>query len=488
MKKLKYNAFFESLIRPLVSAEKDKYLALASLEQVKKHIPEVDTETNIDLLPIAFNAAVINRINKNGDVIDTETAVALYKTFINKPINVEHDRKKVIGVILSAGFTAFGTDAPLTLDQVKEMKGPFNITLGGVIWRIVNPGVANVVEETNDPTSENYEAISASWELGFNEFEVVLMEGDSKNLEDGSVIKDAAQIEAYKDNLKAYGGEGKAGDKYVYRKPAKKDTIAVGIGLTESPAAEVKGIATADEEITEITADNSKLISQPAEAAVKDNSIIYNSMKITAISDITDENLKVMKASAISEFIQDQLKEADKKFQTEQGEKQKLAEAHKLTAAELEKVKQDAETAKTDLKKVQDALAELQRVNTEREKQELFTARMSAFDAAYELNDDDRKVIGSQIKDMAVELFAAYEKQLAVLMKEKNKEFIKKQKEIAAASTTPVTAVTPGTTVETAIENATPKNPAVPSTTTTTQTLQEKYAKAFAPENFLIKP
>jgi hypothetical protein len=483
MKKPKFSALFTSSVKPLVSADKDKYLALASLEQVKKHLPEVDTETNIDLLPIAFNACCVNRINKNSDVIDTETAIAIYKTFINKPINIEHDRKKVVGTILTAGFTEFGTDKPLTLEQVKDMKSPFNIVLGGVIWRIVNPGVANVLEETNDPTSSNYEAISASWELGFDTFEVVVVEGESKNLEDGTVIKDAAQIEAYKDNLKAYGGEGKAGDKFIYRKPAKQDALAVGIGLTESPAAEVKGIATATDQTPENKDDNSKIISQPAEPTVKDNSIIYNSMKITALSDITDENLKVMKASAISDFIQEQIKEADKKFQAEQAEKNKALETSQSTAAELEKVKKDAEASKVELKKVQDALAELQKVNSEKEKQELFTARMSAFDESYDLNDEDRKVIGSQIKDMTAESFAAYEKQIAVLMKEKNKEF---KKQTAAASTTPAP-VTPAAVVETAIDNATRTTPEVPATPSSTQTIKEKYAKAFAPENFLIK-
>ena len=114
MKDFKYKTIFSSTIKPLVSEEKDKYLAMASLMQVGELVPEIDTEKEIDLLPIAFNAAVVNRVNKNGDVIDTKTAMAAYKSFINKPINIEHNRQRVVGTILTASFSEFGSDAPLT--------------------------------------------------------------------------------------------------------------------------------------------------------------------------------------------------------------------------------------------------------------------------------------------------------------------------------------------------------------------------------------
>ena len=86
MKDLKYKTSFSSTIKALVSEEKDKYLALASMVDIGDLIPDVDTEANVDLLPVAFNAFVANRVNKNGDVIDTETAVAIRENFVNKPI------------------------------------------------------------------------------------------------------------------------------------------------------------------------------------------------------------------------------------------------------------------------------------------------------------------------------------------------------------------------------------------------------------------
>ena len=130
--KLKYTTVFSSEIKPVVSEERDKYLALASMIEVAKFLPDVDVDKQVDLLPIAFNAFVANRVNRNGDVVDTETAIAFYKDFKNKPINIEHNREKVIGTILTAGFSEFGTDRPLTEEEVSKTEGPFNVTLGSL--------------------------------------------------------------------------------------------------------------------------------------------------------------------------------------------------------------------------------------------------------------------------------------------------------------------------------------------------------------------
>jgi hypothetical protein len=69
MKKHKFESIFANIkIRPVVSEEKDKYLSLASINKLRKFLPDINTEDNVDLLPIAFDACVINRVNKNGDV------------------------------------------------------------------------------------------------------------------------------------------------------------------------------------------------------------------------------------------------------------------------------------------------------------------------------------------------------------------------------------------------------------------------------------
>ena len=76
MKDFKYTTIFSSEVKPLVSEEKDAYLALAAINNIGDLVPDVDTDRNVDLLPVAFNAFVANRINKNHDVINTEAAMS----------------------------------------------------------------------------------------------------------------------------------------------------------------------------------------------------------------------------------------------------------------------------------------------------------------------------------------------------------------------------------------------------------------------------
>ena len=238
--KYKYITTFSSKLRPLVSEEKDKYLSIASLQDIGEFIPEIDTQANIDLLPVAFNAFVANRANANGDILGTAEALAIHKNFANKPINIEHDRGKIIGVLLSSGFSEFGTDKPITEEQLKGSNKPFNVVLGGVIWRIADQSLAATIEDSSDPSSMRFGSISASWELGFAEFEVVKAGGTSKNIEDGTIINSSEFIASLGEDY-GYGEPNGEGD-ILFRKPIG-DIVPLGIGLTATPAADVIGIA-----------------------------------------------------------------------------------------------------------------------------------------------------------------------------------------------------------------------------------------------------
>ena len=323
--KFKYKSLFSSTVKPVVSEEKDKYLALASLQKIEKFLPDVDVETNIDLLPIAFNSFVANRVNKNGDVVDTKTAVEIYEHFKNKPINIEHNRKRVVGTILTAGFSEFGTDRPLGVEDVKDMTGPFNVTLGGVVWKVVDSLVADRIEDSGDPTSEHYLRISASWELGFNEYVVALVDQGEKNLENAEIITDKDKINELKEFMKGYGGIGQTEDgKDIFRKVTGNQVVPLGIGLTESPAADVEGIvvnkegddlkisdqkegdATHSDSDVQENLNNKESVSHQLKTDVNENKD-STIMEIKNIKDITDESLKEVSASAISDFIESEL-------------------------------------------------------------------------------------------------------------------------------------------------------------------------------------
>ena len=123
----------------------------ASLDSLKTLIPEdVDLDKNIDLMAVAFNAAVVNRFNKNGDGIDTATALAIKDYFIHKPTNIEHQKNKVVGHIISSSFSEYGTNKILEASELEDEKGAFNIALGALVYKIVNPTFAKLLEQSQE--------------------------------------------------------------------------------------------------------------------------------------------------------------------------------------------------------------------------------------------------------------------------------------------------------------------------------------------------
>lgn len=531
-KYLYQSCFAELVIKPLVSTEKDRLLSLASLTEIKEFLPNIDTSLNLDILPVAFNACVVNRINKNKDIIDTATAVGMYRQFIHKPINLEHERSRVIGTILAAGFSEFGTDRPLTEEQVKGMSSPFNITLGGIIWRIVCPELSDHLEESSDPTSDKYLSVSASWELGFTDYKVVLLPGGAKNLSEASkIISDSKEVDEIKDKLTSLGGDGKVEDLFAYRMPAY-NVLPLGIGFTEKPAAEVKGILTAEKpevgvvipptfddgkveevkmEEVEVKEDkppvaNEKeslaeeqpqnIISQNDNLNVKPKGIKY--MKITSIKDITDESLKECTASSISDFISTELKKGSDEWET-----QKNALNTQIAKAQEDSKKLQDEQSKLQ-EQLKQMLATVETLNAEkleREKVEKFNARMSEINEAFELDDEVRAALVEDVKAIASdEDFEKFKAKAKVLLKgfakktppfgkdkkvdEKECEKEEKCKKEEKASKCKADMET---VVASAVENGEVSKGGLPNTASAdTPTLMEKYKSAFTKENFII--
>jgi len=502
---LKYTTTFANLqIKPIVSEDKDKYLSLASINSLKKFLPNIDTDKNIDLLPIAFDACVVNRVNKNGDVINSLTAAEMLKNFINKPINIEHDRSRVIGCVLTANFSKFGTNEALTEDEVKDIKGPFYITLGGVIWKIINPQLSNLIEESNDPSSENYMKVSASWELGFDEYDLVLLKDANKNLEDASFVSDEKEKLKLSKNLKALGGSGKVDNStYIYRQVVG-DVIPLGIGLTSNPAADVQGVAVQDdkvaiidfkskEDLSDSSSINEDNTSQNDENTVKEEGVIKRIiMKIENINQITDELLKQASASSITDFIQEELKKASETFVSEKNEKDN---AIKSTQEKYESLSVESEKVKEELEKLKAALAKLEEEKLAKANEEAFNIRMASFDEEFDLSSEDRQVLAADIKDLNDETFAAYKNKMAVLMKEKSKTAKKakedamkakaSQEEVKASASPEISATE---VVDEVIDNAKLEKTSIPNSTTAPEaSLREKYSKAFGLEGFDIK-
>ena len=202
----------------------------------------------------------------------------------------------------------------------------------------------------------------------------------------------------------------------LYRK-VTESVVPLGIGLTESPAADVQGVSIKTEEKVDKMPENvyddkkerifkkiKNNSSQSEETNVKEDKEIRVIMEIDSIRDITDESLTELKATQISDFIEEELKKASQQYDEEKSKvedalsaaeekRQELADQHKETSNLLSETKEE-------LEKLKASLETLENEKLERESQETFNERMASFDDKYELTDEDREVIAKDIKDL----------------------------------------------------------------------------------------
>lgn len=201
-------------------------------------------------------------------------------------------------------------------------------------------------------------------------------------------------------------------------------------------------------------------------------------MNITKIEDINEGSLKELSASAITDFIADQLKQASEQFSAERGEKDTAIKAALEEQAKL----------KEELEKIQKSLSDLEAAKAARELEEKFNARMASFDSEFDLDAEDLEIIASDIKSLSDESFAAYHKKMSVLMKSKKKGSKKSEKaeKCEKATASEVKASTENV-VEEVLEKAEVKpEPVIATTSASEASLFEKYKKAFSLEQFSI--
>lgn len=412
-----YKTSFSAEIKCLVSPDTDKFLSLASLDNLKFLIPQpfIDKQ-GIDLLPIAFNGAVVNRCNVNGDSIDTATALDIYQNFIHRPVDVEHKPLEICGHIINAGFTQFGTDKELTSEQVKDLNDPFNLALAAYIYARNYDSLAESLEEAADPDNLTYKTISASWELLFKSYKI--MKG-TRNLSEATVVEDPNEIKKLEPMLQVNKGTGrdKKGN-YIYRL-ISGEVYASGIGLTKRPAAQVKGIfipgITDKEEktVSEATANkenqknSEEIISNSSNINVLNNEYMKKLSTVEDIKNLKDEELKECKASDITQIILDESAKAAKQIIDERKAKEAAETKASENALEIEKLKSDLQSFK-DSQATKDAEVS-------------FNNRMTSLDELYKLDAPHRKIIAKQIRGLDEDSFTSWATDFDVMNADKKK-------------------------------------------------------------------
>ena len=218
-------------------------------------------------------------------------------------------------------------------------------------------------------------------------------------------------------------------------------------------------------------------------------------MKIENLKDITDESLQTLTASAVHEFIQESLKKASEDYSSKQTEQE---DSLKDAREQRETLSKEHDSLKTQLEDVMTQLSKLEAEKAEKEKSEAFNQRMASFDERFNLDDEDRKVLASQIKDLGEEQFVDFDKTVSVLLSSKAHsdepapEAPAEDPAPAApvaeeAATAEASASVVKEVLEQAVDNAKDEIVNIPSSAPAEDpTIFEKYGKAFAMDQFDI--
>lgn len=440
-KEYKYTATFDSVVFASSDIEHSN-ISQASLDSLKPLIPQnIDLDRNIDLLGVAFNAAVVNKFNKNGDGIASEAAVAIKDYFVHKPTNIEHDRDRIVGHIVSAGFSRYDDSSELMSDdEALITEGAYNIALAAVVYKTASKEFADLVMNSTDPESDYYQTVSTSWEVGFNDY-VISVGGD--DLHESTIVSDPQEIEAYSPYLKSLGGKGTLKDGRKVNRLIVGEIYPLGIGFTSNPAADVKGLVAQQGESRPVAASRN----EPIDKLITKSEKTSHSSQENVLNKETNNNTIMDKDTIINEFRA----ALDEKLGNQDFSEESVASISKVFieairekgeqyVADLEKAKAEKEEAvqaqnslqekmgevEQQLQSTQEKLSALEQENTARESEVRFNTRMELLNEIYDLDEEDSKIVASELADLdeTEESFAGYQEKLAKVWKHKNKEFI----------------------------------------------------------------
>lgn len=514
MKDFKYSASFEFEAEASAAPISETKISKASIRNLESLIPEnINLDRNIDLLGVAFNAAVVNKFNKNGDGIDSGIALSIKDYFIHKPTNIEHNRDQVVGHIVSSGFSSYEDSHIMTDEEVKSSENPFNISLAAVVYKNASPQFSDLLESSADENGDFSTIISTSWELGFNEFAVAI---GSEDLKDNEVVY-GEEAEKYKEHLTAFGGSGKLEDGRSVHRLVTGEVYPLGVAFTTKPAADVNGVLVADtqENREQSTKANNQFLNKIQEKSshIDKKTVIqpkepnlHNTMEteklINSLEALLDEKRRSNDFSeeavaSISKLVNDVIieKSSEWKSQVEEAES-KAKELEKSQAEIAEKynaLQEELKTANENLQIIKDE-------NAARDAQEAFNLRMESLSNEFDLSEEELEIVASEVKGLesSEEAFSSYKEKFSKIWSHKNKEAIKTQAEeleakIAAEVEKRLAADTqeePAEVVDAALENAEETEEAIPNNNSESleeESLSDRFEKAFSQENISIK-
>ena len=426
--------------------------ASMELEDLKSLLPDSEEiKNNPDLLYTCFNAAVINLINLNGDGITTEGAKILVESTKFKPMNIEHSREDIIGVITNYGFSSFGENKTLTEQELTD--DPFNLSLAAIVWKISNKAFYKFILDSQDEDSEVFKTVSTSWEVGFNSYKLAV---GSKDLRKAKIIDDEETVETYSKYLSSMGGKGflPTGEE-VYR-IIGDDCRFLGCAFTTNPAAAVQGVLSVDyrdfeeneeeleekdeeekeeteesmhyekeeteeeeiegsiePEVTELTETEASIFieNQDKISLNKKNRVIVH-MKYTNLDELID-HLHEAAASDVRDFVVSQVEKSNDQFVALKNEKAEKEQALDNALANIKNFEDESQ-------QLRDEVSELRASLKAQEDQAKFSERIESLKEQFDIDSAASKSVAKRIFGLSDEDFSEWLEDMKPLLKSKS--------------------------------------------------------------------
>ncbi len=426
--------------------------ASMELEDLKSLLPDSEEiKNNPDLLYTCFNAAVINLINLNGDGITTEGAKILVESTKFKPMNIEHSREDIIGVITNYGFSSFGENKTLTEQELTD--DPFNLSLAAIVWKISNKAFYKFILDSQDEDSEVFKTVSTSWEVGFNSYKLAV---GSKDLRKAKIIDDEETVETYSKYLSSMGGKGflPTGEE-VYR-IIGDDCRFLGCAFTTNPAAAVQGVlsvdyrdfeeneeelkekdeeekeeteesmhyekkeneeeeieGSVDPEVTELTETEASIFieNQDKISLNKKNRVIVH-MKYTNLDELID-HLHEAAASDVRDFVVSQVEKSNDQFVALKNEKAEKEQALDNALANIKNFEDESQ-------QLRDEVSELRASLKAQEDQAKFSERIESLKEQFDIDSAASKSVAKRIFGLSDEDFSEWLEDMKPLLKSKS--------------------------------------------------------------------
>lgn len=460
--KYPYRVKFSAFAKAVPNIEEQKYIALASLdnlagvftdEKIKETIKE-----NPDLLFWASNLALLDTVNLNDDCLLKSTAIKVYKKFQLKLLDIEHNREQVVGAIHSAGFSLYSSNKVIGDIEAATTDELIQLVVGGYVWRVVCGPLCDFIEESSYESSPSFGNVSTSFELAFDRYDIGISNGKSRHIKDAKRIisQSDPEFEKYNSLLRINKGKGVTEEGDLVYRILGGDVLPIGAGIVSRPASGLQGIlaipenrledeeeedeeSEADEDekeglelkepegedeeeeladaIAEQRANFMNLISSAKEYNIKisQDSVTNNTtnlipMKVKSFDELAQNWTEIKKLESVASVIGDlkEIAEASTRAQIEDAiaaksvEFAKQLEEQKNLAAEVEKAKLEAEAnAKELAASVESLKAELDSIKSAqlaKAAEDKFNARMEALTQEFDLDDEDLAYLVKEVQ------------------------------------------------------------------------------------------